>query len=111
MKCEKCGNTFPSRHHFKVAWICRDCYGKLSLDERHTADANKNFSLQRDNASVHTIKGNPLECPVCKHDRFWTRKTLLNTAGATFWGFDWANRQARNYVCESCGHILWFFTE
>ncbi len=27
------------------------------------------------------IEGNKLSCPVCKHDQFWRRTTLLNTRG------------------------------
>ena len=57
-----------------------------------------------------TVKGRPVVCPVCGHDRFWTRTTLMNTAGATFLGLDWANRSATNYVCGECGHVLWFLT-
>jgi len=33
---------------------------------------------------------------------------LLNTRVASFFNFDWANRSALTYVCEQCGHILWF---
>ncbi|WP_026478920.1 hypothetical protein [Alkaliphilus transvaalensis] len=54
------------------------------------------------------INGNELICPVCKHDEFWTRETLMNTAGATFLGFDWANKAATNYVCDECGYVYWF---
>jgi hypothetical protein len=49
-----------------------------------------------------------LKCQVCTHDRFLTRTALLNTAGASFFGFDWANRSATCYVCESCGYVHWF---
>lgn len=57
------------------------------------------------------IKGNKLSCPVCGHSEFWTRKTLLNTPGVTFFGFDWMNKTSKNYVCDNCSHILWFFEE
>ena len=33
---------------------------------------------------------------------------LLNTRAASFFNFDWANRAALTYICEQCGHILWF---
>ncbi|MBT3301843.1 MAG: hypothetical protein HOD63_05310 [Bacteroidetes bacterium] len=49
-----------------------------------------------------------LECPVCNHDSFWTRETLMNTPGMTILGLDWANKTATNYVCDNCGYILWF---
>ncbi len=56
-----------------------------------------------------TKHGHKLRCVVCEHDRFWSRTTLLNTRLATLLGFDWANREAVNHVCERCGYIFWFF--
>ncbi|SES88139.1 hypothetical protein [Anaerobranca gottschalkii] len=50
-----------------------------------------------------------LECPICNHKKFWKRQTLMNTAGATFFGFDWANKEAVNFICNSCGYIMWFW--
>ena len=55
--------------------------------------------------------GKKLQCSICEHDRFWSRKTLMNTRGATLLELDWANKQAVNYVCERCGYIFWFFEE
>ncbi len=54
------------------------------------------------------VAGNELVCPVCGYDEFWYRETLMNTAGATFLGFDWANKAAKNYVCDKCGYVYWF---
>ncbi len=54
------------------------------------------------------INGNTLECPVCKNDTFWMRKTLMNTKGMTFFKLDWANKEAQNYICDSCGYVHWF---
>jgi DNA-directed RNA polymerase subunit RPC12/RpoP len=52
--------------------------------------------------------GREVPCPVCAHDRFWTRRTLMDTRGAAFFGLDWAQPTAENYVCTRCGHVLWF---
>ena len=52
--------------------------------------------------------GKSLSCPICHHDKFWQRDTLLNSRVATFFKFDWANKSAQNYICDQCGHILWF---
>ncbi len=49
-----------------------------------------------------------LECPICNHDGFWTRETLMNTPGMTILGLDWANKNAVNYVCDNCNYIMWF---
>ena len=54
------------------------------------------------------IEGNKLSCPVCRHDQFWRRTTLLNTRGLTFMDWDWANKNAQNYVCSKCGYMYWF---
>ncbi|RQD71009.1 MAG: hypothetical protein D5S00_02790 [Tindallia sp. MSAO_Bac2] len=59
-------------------------------------------------ASKIEIRGNQLICPVCEREEFWERETLMNTAGATFLGFDWANKPAQNYVCDYCGYVYWF---
>lgn len=54
------------------------------------------------------VRGKQLVCPVCGETKFWERRTLMNTAGATFFGFDWANKEAQNYICDDCGYIFWF---
>lgn len=54
------------------------------------------------------VDGKKITCPICDHDLFWSRNSLLNTRGASFFNFDWLNREAENYVCDSCSHILWF---
>lgn len=67
--------------------------------------------MGKNDSKEYEVKGHKLVCPVCSHNRFWTRRTLMNTAGATFLGFDWANKEAQNYICGNCGYILWFFDE
>ena len=59
-------------------------------------------------AKQRTIKGNKLSCSVCKNDTFWERKTLMNTKMMTFVKLDWLNKKAQNYICDNCGHVLWF---
>lgn len=56
----------------------------------------------------YEVNGYKITCLVCGNNRFWFRKTLMNTRGATFLGFDWANREAGNYVCGRCGYVMWF---
>jgi hypothetical protein len=62
-------------------------------------------------AQTVEIKGHELRCPICNHNRFWNRQAQLNTATATFFNFDWANRSAICYVCSECTHISWFLGE
>lgn len=56
------------------------------------------------------IQGKKLTCPICKHDQFWSRETLMNTPGMTFFGVEWLNKAATNYICDSCGYVHWFVT-
>ncbi len=53
-------------------------------------------------------KGHALKCPICGGEKFWTRKTLMNTAGATFLGVEWANKKADNFICDNCDYVIWF---
>jgi DNA-directed RNA polymerase subunit RPC12/RpoP len=110
MKCSKCGKEYPSRHYFKGGSICEACFGKLSDEEKRSTEEADLRSAKHE-AAQHQVQGQPLRCPICGSDKFWTRRTLMNTPGMTFMGVEWANKQADNYVCKHCGHILWFFKE
>ena len=66
----------------------------------------KNYESRR-----QTIHGNNLVCPVCNHDKFWFRETLMNTPGMTFFGLEWANKRATNYICDKCGYVYWFLNK
>ena len=57
------------------------------------------------------IKGNKLECCVCKHDKFLFRETLMNTLKMTFFKLDLANKKAQNYICDNCGNVHWFMNK
>ena len=88
--CKKC--TAGNDDEAQVCWSCGQSFEPSSVPD----------------SSVE-IKGNKLTCPVCKGQNFWKRQTLMNTRGSTFLGFDWANKQADNYVCHNCGYVFWFF--
>lgn len=57
------------------------------------------------------VKGNQLKCPICGEVLFYEREAQLNTAVASFFNFDWANRSATCFVCANCTHISWFLGE
>jgi len=57
------------------------------------------------------IRGKKLVCPICEEKKFWTRETLMNTAGMSFFNLDWANKRAINYVCDNCGYVYWFLNK
>ena len=54
------------------------------------------------------IAGAVLSCSHCKNQKFHKDTRLLNSAGASFLGFDWANKQATIYICDNCRMIHWF---
>lgn len=66
------------------------------------------MAKSREVKEIQIIRGKKLECPVCAGKKFWSRETLMNTAGMSFFNLDWANKGATNYICNSCGYVYWF---
>ena len=58
-----------------------------------------------------SILNKELVCPICGNHLFWQREAQLNTAAASFFNVDWANRSATCFVCSKCTHISWFLGE
>ncbi len=52
-----------------------------------------------------------IACPVCQNTTFDLDYRQLNSRGASFFGLDWANRNAAILVCKHCTHISWFMNE
>lgn len=63
--------------------------------------------MSREPMSVE-VQGKVLQCVVCGHDEFDKREAQMNTAVATFFNMDWANKSAICWVCERCGFVHWF---
>ena len=113
MRCGKCGRTYPSKYHFVTEALCRECFEGLTEEDRDKILAEVE-SFSTEGSSKRTVAGHDLICPVCGHDRF--KKSSLGICGCifkrlTFFGVEWANKQADNFVCDSCGHVLWFLRE
>lgn len=53
----------------------------------------------------------PIICPCCQNNTFDKDFRQLNSRGATFFGLDWANRNATILVCQNCTYIAWFMNE
>ena len=102
-ECPECGAQIWSDHPY--AW-CSKC-GK-SLPAEIKARLPGHQSPPAEKGMVLEVEGKTVPCPICGHDRFWTRKTLMDTRGASFFGVDWASDSAVNYICNRCGHVLWF---
>ena len=111
MHCEKCGKEYPSDYYFETNTICKSCFEKLNEKEKMKAYKNNQTKFAKEESEKKVINGIQLKCPVCKHDKFWNRKSLLNTAAATFFGVEWANKEAQNYICNQCGYIYWFLRD
>lgn len=110
MFCKSCNKDYPSKYYFATESICQKCFDKLDDQEKqHILDEKDN--LDQDEPVERTLQGHKLKCPICGNPKFWKRKNLMNKPGMTFWGLDWANRQAENYVCDTCGYIMWFLRE
>ena len=110
LTCAKCGKQYPSKYYFVAADTCNECFSGLDkkAQDRLLTSAEP---ITKEGSSIRSVDGHKLTCPVCKHDTFWYRRTLMNTPGMTFWGIEWANQQAENYVCGSCGYVMWFLRE
>lgn len=49
-----------------------------------------------------------LACPICKGRDFETRRGVMDTRGASFFGFTWANRGSTEFICRSCHYVMTF---
>jgi hypothetical protein len=59
-------------------------------------------------ASPRVVAGRPLRCTVCEHDRFHHRPALLTSRGKAILDLEWLSPKAEIYICDRCGHVLWF---
>jgi len=62
-------------------------------------------------ATEYQIEGVKLSCQHCTHTVFFPGRAQLNTAIASLFGLDWANKEAAYLSCERCGHLHWFKRE
>ena len=108
---KKFGKDFPSDFYFETDSICKSFFEKLREKEKKVAYKKNQTKSAKEEADIHMINGVQLICPICKHDKFWIRKTLMNTPAATFFGVEWANKEAENYICNHCGYIYWFLRD
>jgi hypothetical protein len=52
-----------------------------------------------------TVRERAVTCSYCDNTRFGTRRIKLNTSGAEFFGFAWANKESLALICSECGGI------
>jgi uncharacterized protein YbjQ (UPF0145 family) len=56
MKCEKCGQDYPSVYYFKTDTICLDCYNKMSPEDQQ-ASVYKQLMKHPMTTTTFTIEG------------------------------------------------------
>jgi len=69
------------------------------------------FSKNEPQAETYEINDKPVICHNCQNDTFWIRTAQLNTAMATLFNVDWANKSATCLVCSECSYIHWFLLD
>ena len=57
------------------------------------------------NAVRAAVLDQPFVCRVCGGNLFWVREVKLNSTGAEFFGFAWANQSATGLICHQCGFV------
>jgi predicted nucleic-acid-binding Zn-ribbon protein len=55
--------------------------------------------------SLATVGQSAFRCLVCGGRRFYDRAIKLNTTGAEFLGFAWANQSSIGLWCSNCGYL------
>ncbi len=62
-------------------------------------------------STTYRIAGKQIQCPHCGNAQFESKRVLMNTRAASFFNFDWANRQATALTCTTCSRGEWFQEE
>lgn len=60
-----------------------------------------NLFKQKEPQTVE-VKGNPLVCPVCNNNLFYTKDTFIHRG---LFARDWA----KCFVCSECTYVFWFW--
>lgn len=107
--CGECGTAIPSNHPY--AW-CSKCGAGLPtyLKEKlgQPTDPNAAASPSRADGVPLVVEGYPVACPVCRHDRFRTRRTVMESRAQAIFDLDWSSPTAENYICLRCGYVMLF---
>ncbi len=104
--CSKCGTPLPKDVQSQLARLQAV---EASAKEAAAAPPETAFSGKTPERTRElVVEGRAVPCPVCGHDRFWTRRTVLSGRGLAIFNLEWAGSEAENYVCDRCGHVLWF---
>jgi len=112
--CPKCGKPIWSDHPYSWCSKCgmplpADVQGRLAtLQGVKKAAADSRAAAEEGRTTTLVVDGRAVPCPICGHDRYWTRETVMSDRGLALFDAEWAGASAMNYVCDRCGHVLWF---
>ena len=81
-------------------------YMMINLSNQTQSTTMARFSKKKPDTVI--VKDRKLVCPVCDHDQFIETRAQLNTALASLFDVDFANKEARCFVCSECTYIYWF---
>jgi hypothetical protein len=63
----------------------------------------------KDEPETATVKGQPFNCLVCKHNTFWEKRAQMHGALLSFLDLEWLGSPTCDcLVCSECGHVHWF---
>ena len=88
--CSRCNREFTSQYSFVAESVCIECFHKMPREEQHQIVEAIKHQITEGSAR-RIVKGKDLKCPVCGHEEFWKRRTLMNTPGMTLFGVERAN--------------------
>ena len=99
MECEKCNKDYPSEHYLSTKTICRECYDKMSPDERRIALQPKEIHALTTTAfsidGYKIIKSLGVVRGVLVRSR-----SVFGTIGASLQTLVWGNITLFSELCE-----------
>lgn len=70
-----------------------------------------NFRRGLEDNWAFEVAGKQVVCSHCGGTEFEQSEALLDSAGMSFFGFEWAGSSATVLICKHCGHVEWFLDE
>ena len=110
--CSMCSKAIPENHPY--AW-CSKCGTSLPPDMKARLGKPdlppRPSPPPRNEAVPLLVEGAPVACPICRHDRYRMKRTLMESKAAAMWDMEWASPSADTYICLRCGHVMWFMRD
>jgi ribosomal protein L37E len=103
--CPHCGKSVWSDQPYP--W-CAECGQSLPNEIKAKLPQLPAAPPPKEQGEPLAVLGNAVHCPICRHDRFVSRRTLVETRAGALLGKGWASPTATNHLCTRCGYMLWF---